>query len=94
MLKSQIDTTKPIEILNQISNPKFIILVKITDNLSGIDTYNGYIDNQWVNFYYDAKNDVIEYKFDEYCSKGEHLLKIIVTDKVGNKTSIEQKIIY
>jgi hypothetical protein len=90
------DTTKPIvEILNPKSQiPNSSILVKITDNFSGIDTYNGYIDNQWVNFYYDAKNDVIEYKFDEYCSKGEHLLKIIVTDKVGNKTSIEQKIIY
>jgi hypothetical protein len=90
------DTTKPIvEILNLksgIINQN--IQVKISDELSGIDTYNGYIDNQWVNFYYDAKNDVIEYKFDEYCSKGEHLLKIIVTDKVGNKTSIEQKIIY
>ena len=90
------DTIKPIvEISNPISQiPYSSIQVKITDNLSGIDTYNGYIDNRWVNFYYDAKNDLIEYKFDEYCSKGEHLLKIIVTDKVGNKTSIEQKIIY
>ncbi|MBK9792670.1 MAG: hypothetical protein IPP60_06110 [Sphingobacteriales bacterium] len=81
------DTTKPIvEISNPISQiPYSSIQVKITDNLSGIDTYNGYIDNRWVNFYYDAKNDLIEYKFDEYCSKGEHLLKIIVTDKVGNK---------
>jgi hypothetical protein len=90
------DTTKPIvEILNPKSQiPNSSISGKNHRQLSGIDTYNGYIDNQWVNFYYDAKNDVIEYKFDEYCSKGEHLLKIIVTDKVGNKTSIEQKIIY
>lgn len=90
------DTAKPIV---EISNPKSqipnsSIQVKITDNLSGIDIYNGYIDNRWVNFYYDAKNDVIEYKFDEFCSKGEHLLKIIVTDKVGNKTIAEQKFTY
>lgn len=90
------DTTKP---MVEISNPKSqipnsSIQVKITDNLSGIDTYNGYIDGQWVNFYYDAKNDVMEYKFDEFCSKGEHLLKIIVTDMVGNKSTIQQKFTY
>ena len=86
------DTTKPtVEILNLKSE---IINIKITDNLSSINTYNGYVDNKWVNFYYDAKNDVIQYNFDEYCSKGEHLLKIIVTDIVGNKTMIQQKFNY
>ena len=94
------DTSKPlIEISNffrsfgtQISN--LIIQAKIKDNLSGINTYNGYIDDQWVNFYYDAKNDVIQYNIDEHCSKGEHLLKIIVTDNVGNKNIVQQKFNY
>ncbi len=90
------DTTKAeIQILNlnyEILNKK--MQAKISDNLSGIDTYNGYIDNKWVNFYYYAKNDVIQYNFDEYCTKGEHLLKIIVSDKVGNKTTVQQKFIY
>ena len=90
------DTIKPvIEILNlnsKILNKK--ITATISDNLSGIDTYNGFIDNKWVNFYYDAKNDLIQYNIDEYCSKGEHLLKIIVTDKVGNKSVVQLKFNY
>lgn len=85
------DTTKPaVEILNL--NSEFIT-IKIADNLSGINTYNGYVDNKWVNFYYDAKNDLLQYHFDEYCTKGEHILKIIVTDKVGNKNIVQHKFI-
>jgi hypothetical protein len=70
------------------------IRVKITDNLSGISSYNGYIDGKWVNFYYDAKLDLLEYNYDAYCSKGEHTLTIIVTDNKGNKNSLSQKFIY
>ncbi|HRH56164.1 MAG TPA: M23 family metallopeptidase [Chitinophagales bacterium] len=90
------DTTKPtIEIPNLKSQiPNLIIQAKISDELSGINTYNGYVDNKWVNFYYDAKNDVILYNFDEYCTKGEHTLKIIVTDNVGNKNTITNKFNY
>lgn len=90
------DTTKPeIKILNldtEILNQN--IQAKIIDNLSGINTYNSYIDDKWVNFYYDAKNDLIQYNFDEYCTKGEHTLKIVVTDNVGNKNILEQKFNY
>lgn len=86
------DTTKPaVEILNL--NSEFIT-IKIADNLSGINTYNGYVDNKWVNFYYDAKNDLLQYHFDEYCTKGEHILKVIVTDKVGNKNIVQHKFIH
>jgi hypothetical protein len=70
------------------------ISVKINDNLSGINTYNGYIDGKWVNFYYDAKLDLLEYNYDAYCSKGEHTLTIVVTDNKGNKNSLSQKFIY
>lgn len=46
-----------------------VIQVKIGDALSGIDSYNGYIDGKWVNFYYDAKNDLMEYVIDGNCPK-------------------------
>ncbi len=92
------DTTKPIvEILDskfEILNETKFIQTKIRDDLSGINTYSGYIDNKWINFYYDAKNDLIQYILDENCPKGEHLLKIIVTDNVGNQTTVQQKFIY
>ncbi len=92
------DTTKPvIKIINYelgIINENKSILAKISDNLSGISTYNVYIDDKWVNFYYDAKNDLLQYNIDENWSKGEHLLKIIVTDNVGNKSIVQQKFTY
>ena len=93
------DTTKPfIKLLNfnskdsTFTNQK--IHVQITDNLSGIDVYNGYIDDHWINFYLDSKNDLLEYNFDEYCKTGEHNLKIIVTDNKGNKNIVTQKFNY
>lgn len=60
------------------------IRLKISDNLSGIKSYNGYIDGKWVLFDYDAKRNALTYKFDEKCPSGEHKLKAIVTDGVGN----------
>ncbi len=32
------------------------IAFKVTDNLSGVESYNGYIDGQWVLFQFDGKN--------------------------------------
>jgi hypothetical protein len=61
------------------------IRVKISDALSGIDSYNGFIDGRWVIFDYDAKRDLLTYDFDEYCPPGEHLLRLVVTDEVNNE---------
>ncbi len=82
------DTAKPIIQLKDIKDNK--IQAKITDELSGIQSYNGYIDGQWVNFYYDAKNDLITYNFDEYCKPGDHNLKLVVSDAKGNTTIFTQ----
>lgn len=86
------DTIKPN--IQKIELRPETITANVSDNLSGVDTYNGYIDNNWINFYYDAKNDKLIYTVDEHCTKGEHLLKLIVTDKVGNENTILQKINY
>jgi murein DD-endopeptidase MepM/ murein hydrolase activator NlpD len=65
------------------------IRVKITDNLSGIASYDGYIDGQWVLFEYDKKNDEISYTFDDKCPiNGDfHQLKIVVRDNCNNRQS-------
>lgn len=81
------DTIAPQIIIDSSSINSSSIQAKIIDSLSGIDSYNGYIDGHWINFYYDAKNDTIEYKMDEYCTKGEHTLLLKVSDEVGNSTS-------
>jgi hypothetical protein len=79
------DTIKPVISDVNIGNNK--IQATISDELSGIQSYNGYIDGEWVNFYYDAKNDQITYRFDEYCQSGEHNLKLVVSDAKGNTTT-------
>ena len=67
------------------------IRVKISDDLSGITDYNGYIDNKWVVFDYDAKRNLLTYDFDEHCLPGEHQLKVVVSDKVKNTAVKEIK---
>jgi len=84
-----IDTTAPkITPLNfQSGNKTFSgkeMRFRISDDLSGIKSYKGYIDGQWVLFEYDAKNALISYSFDEKCPPGEHELKLIVTDGKQN----------
>lgn len=77
----------PITISNgsKMSSKKSITL-KISDNLSGIGTFRGTVDGEWVLMAYDAKNDRLSYYFDEKVSEGEHTFQLIVTDKVGNSS--------
>jgi hypothetical protein len=58
----------------------------IVDNLSGIATYEGFIDNQWALFEYDPKNNLLFYRLDEdRISKGlDHELELYVSDEKGN----------
>lgn len=95
----KIDSLPPaINVLNYTTGTKTFrgdqIRLKISDNLSGIADYNGYIDGQWVVFEYDAKRNALTYNFDEFCPKGEHKLKVIVTDDVGNQATKEIEFIH
>lgn len=63
------------------------LVFKIRDELSGIKTYNGYIDDNWVLFEYDAKSDNLFYRIDETRlerTKSIHELKIYVMDERNN----------
>src|SRR4030042_3747842 len=62
------------------------ILFKVKDELSGIMSYEGYIDGDWALFEYDAKNDLVFYKFDpERISKEQnHELELYVIDNKQN----------
>lgn len=70
---------KPIKLTNEI------IKIKIEDDLSGIKSYEGKINNQWVLFEYDNKNDlIISKKINSNQSlKGKFVL--IVVDNANNK---------
>ncbi len=71
------------------------IKFKIYDNLSGIDTYNGYIDGKWVLFQYDAKNNLIYCNlYKEKLKKGKHNLKLIIEDGKKNKKIFKSSFIF
>ena len=60
--------------------------LRIKDGLSGIDSYEGFIDNTWVLFEYDPKNDLLYYIFDpdRLNTGSSHELEVYVKDKAGN----------
>jgi len=68
-----------------LSNRKSLSFL-IRDDLSGIKSYEAFIDNQWALFEYDPKNDLLIYTFDEARVKknSEHELELYVTDNKGN----------
>ena len=63
------------------------IQFKISDNLSGIETYDSFIDGNWVLGKYVPKRGIYTIPFDKYnnISKGKHLLKVLVIDERGNE---------
>ena len=62
----------------------------ISDELSGIKDYNGYINGKWILFEYDFKSKKILYNFDDgIFDDGKNDLKLIVSDNVGNSTIFE-----
>lgn len=60
---------------------------RLTDNLSGVKTYRGEIDGQFVLFEMNNRS-VITYTFDpERLERGKHTLHLRVTDAAGNESS-------
>ncbi|WLD22999.1 M23 family metallopeptidase [Flavobacterium dauae] len=71
-----------------------VLVFEIEDKLSGIDTYNGYLNNEWILFDYDYKTKKLIHKLsDEKFTTGTNTLRLEVTDRVGNNTTFEQKIV-
>lgn len=73
-----------------------VMKLKIRDNLSGIDTYDGYIDGKWVLFEYDPKNSRIlcDLRKAGLAEHRKHSLKVVVTDYCGNQGVLETSIFY
>lgn len=84
----------------KIYNPNFIkgkelknkktLSVSISDSLSGIDTYNAYLNGEWILMEYDYKTKkLIHALSDNKYTKGKNEIKIIVTDDLQNSTTFE-----
>jgi hypothetical protein len=61
------------------------IAFKVSDDLSGIDRYDAYIDGQWVLLEYDPKKNRMFYRIDQHFPQGKHEFKIVLTDSKGNR---------
>ena len=60
--------------------------VEIDDAETGISQYAMYINDQWVLADYDAKNKLLLYQIDHHVKQGRNVLKVVVSDMVGNET--------
>ncbi len=84
-----IDTIAPVITPVNISEGKNMaaasnMAFRIGDNLSGIKSYKGYIDGQWILVEQDYKSKLFRYFFDEHCTAGKHKLELVVTDQKDN----------
>jgi Peptidase family M23 len=70
----------------EILSGKRELKINISDEYSGIKSYEPVIDGKWALFEYDQKNSILIYKFDEQrISKGtKHNLVLKVADNVDN----------
>ena len=84
----KIAMAKPIE-GKWLTKDKALVL-RISDDLSGVKSYNGYINNQWVLFEYDTKTNKITHYFDDaFLIEGKNELKVMVSDNLGNSAIFE-----
>lgn len=86
-----LDTRPPVITPVNISQHKNVqkqrtIRMKISDDLSGIDTYRGTLNGKWILMDYDAKNRLLEYTFDHRLRPGRNEFRLVVTDAVGNSS--------
>lgn len=83
-----VDTIAPKIVARNLTAGKHVAAQKsinftISDNLSGIQSINGYVDGKWVLFEYDPKNRHIWHTFDDLPA-GSHELRLEVTDWKDN----------
>ena len=83
-----ISIAKPVE--GKWLSDKKLLQFSISDALSGIKSYNGYLNGKWILFEYDNKTRKITHDFtDGIVAEGRNDLKIIVIDNMGNSTIFE-----
>ncbi len=89
-----IDTLAPVISANGLASGVILtgkkeLKIKITDELSGIKSYEPTIDGKWALFEYDQKNNLLIYYFDDHrITKGtKHNLTLKVTDNKDNTSN-------
>ncbi|MGS2740111.1 M23 family metallopeptidase [Sinomicrobium sp. M5D2P17] len=62
--------------------------IKISDDLSGIASYQATINGRWILMEYEPKNNTLTYDFNDVSfDNGKHQMELSVTDNVGNSST-------
>lgn len=70
-----------------LTNYRYLSL-RISDDLSGIDTYNATLNGEWILMEYESKTNTLTYNFDDIILDQKQCeLKVVVTDNVGNSST-------
>ena len=93
------DTIKPEIKAYNFSNGKNVskqstLKVIIKEKQTGIKSYRGTLNNQWILMEYEPKKNRLTYAFDEHIQKGENKFKLVVNDLLGNEAVYEATIHY
>ena len=82
----------PIQPKTWLNKQQFVF--RLTDNLSGVESYRGEIDGEFVLFEMNNKS-IIRYKFDKNrLEKGKHTLDLVVIDAAGNKSEYSYSFVW
>jgi len=93
-----VDTTppviKPVNVAqNRNVGKQQNLILKISDNLSGIQSYRGTVNGKWILMDFDAKSDLLVYTFDDRIKPGKNSFRLVVKDAVGNETVYQATLI-
>jgi hypothetical protein len=94
------DTIAPsIKVISMPVNSQSTITIlgfSVSENLTGIYSVNGFVDDNWVLFEYDLKKGTIQCNLTkESIEKGRtHNLRLIVVDNAGNENKFETQFYY
>ena len=80
-------TVKPLNFRNNASvSENWSLRVEIDDKETGISKYAMYLNDEWVLADYDVKKKMLMYQIDHRLKQGRNILKVVVSDMVGNET--------
>ena len=79
---------KPKHFFEDMSDEIFMSFT-FDDPLTGVSTYNAFVDGEWVLLEHDPKNKTLIHYFDGKISRGQHELLIVVKDLVNNEKRLK-----
>jgi len=70
------------------------IQFRVSDSLSGIASYDAFLNGKWVVLTYDAKKSLMTYTINKSILKSENILEVLIVDERGNYTSKQYDFTY